>query len=87
MGNDEGGIGKLIKKLQALNPELIVVEATGGYQRAVVLGLDRSRAACRRGESNASKAVRPRQWTLCQDRQAGCLQPGRVREADETEAV
>ena len=39
VGNDEGGIGKLIKKLQALNPELIVVEATGGYQRAVVLGL------------------------------------------------
>jgi transposase len=38
-GNDEVGIAKLIKKLQTLNPELIVVEATGGYQRAVVLGL------------------------------------------------
>lgn len=39
MGNDEVGITKLIKKLQILNVELIVVEATGGYQRAVVLGL------------------------------------------------
>jgi transposase len=39
VGNDEVGIAKLIKKLEALKPELIVVEATGGYQRAVVLGL------------------------------------------------
>ena len=38
VGNDERGITKLIKDLQMLNPELIVVEATGGYQRAVVLG-------------------------------------------------
>ena len=39
VGNDEVGIAKLIKKLQILNLELIVVEATGGYQRAVVLGM------------------------------------------------
>jgi transposase len=39
VGNDEKGIISLIKKMQALKPELIVVEATGGYQRAVVLGL------------------------------------------------
>ena len=39
VGNDEVGIVKLIKELQMLNPDLIVVEATGGYQRAVVLGL------------------------------------------------
>ena len=39
VGNDEVGIVKLIKKLRTLNPELIAVEATGGYQRAVVLGL------------------------------------------------
>jgi len=39
VGNDETGITKLIKKMQALKPALIVVEATGGYQRAVVLGL------------------------------------------------
>jgi len=39
VGNDEVGITKLIKKMKALKPALIVVEATGGYQRAVALGL------------------------------------------------
>ena len=39
VGNDEAGISNLIKKMEVLNPTLIVVEATGGYQRAVVLGL------------------------------------------------
>ena len=39
VGNDEKGITILLKKMQVLKPVLIVVEATGGYQRAVVLGL------------------------------------------------
>jgi transposase len=39
VGNDETGITKLIKKMKALKPALIVVEATGGYQRTVVLGM------------------------------------------------
>ena len=34
--NDGKGIASLIRKLQKLAPNLIVVEATGGYQRAVV---------------------------------------------------
>jgi transposase len=37
--NDEKGITSLVKKMTVLRPDLIVVEATGGYQRAVVLGL------------------------------------------------
>jgi transposase len=37
--NDEKGITSLVKKMQKLAPGLIVIEATGGYQRAVVLGL------------------------------------------------
>jgi transposase len=37
--NNEKGIAKLVKKMQTLKPVLIVVEATGGYQRAVALGL------------------------------------------------
>ena len=40
--NSEAGIKELVKQLQAMEPELIVVEATGGYQRAVVDGLFRS---------------------------------------------
>lgn len=34
--NDEKGIASLAKKMKAMEPELIVVEATGGYQRVVV---------------------------------------------------
>jgi len=33
VANEEKGIAKLIEQMQALAPELIVVEATGGYQR------------------------------------------------------
>jgi transposase len=41
--NDKAGIAALTKEMLALAPELIVVEATGGYQRAVVLGLFEAR--------------------------------------------
>ena len=37
--NDSAGIASLISQMQERKPELLVVEATGGYQRAVVLGL------------------------------------------------
>ncbi len=38
-GNNEAGIVTLVQKMQAIKPELIVVEATGGFQRAAVLAL------------------------------------------------
>jgi transposase len=37
--NDEAGIAALVAHLQAVVPTLIVLEATGGYQRAVVAAL------------------------------------------------
>jgi len=37
--NSPEGIASLVQQMQALQPELIVVEATGGYQRSVVEGL------------------------------------------------
>jgi len=37
--NTQQGINELVKWMVRLDPELIVVEATGGYQRAVVDGL------------------------------------------------
>jgi transposase len=37
--NTPKGIAELVQQMQALQPELIVVEATGGYQRAVVEAL------------------------------------------------
>lgn len=40
--NTPAGITRLTEQMQALQPKLIVVEATGGYQRLVVDGLFRS---------------------------------------------
>jgi len=37
--NTQAGIAKLVQQMQELQPELIVVEATGGYQRCVVESL------------------------------------------------
>lgn len=37
--NTVNGIARLVEQMQELQPELIVVEATGGYQRAVAEGL------------------------------------------------
>jgi len=37
--NTKSGIAKLVKRMRTLNPNLIVVEATGGYEEALVLAL------------------------------------------------
>src|SRR5512138_3191968 len=37
--NTKEGIQKLVQQLQMIYPELIIVEATGGYQRPVVEAL------------------------------------------------
>jgi transposase len=39
VGNDEDGHAELVLKLQAVSPELIVLEATGGYQVQAVAAL------------------------------------------------
>jgi len=39
VANDAGGIKKLCKRLKALQPERIVLEATGGYERTVLAAL------------------------------------------------
>ena len=39
IANSKSGIGKLVKRMKALIPALIVVEATGGYEEALVLAL------------------------------------------------
>ena len=39
VGNSQAGIKEMVQWLKELQPELIVVEATGGYQRAVVEAL------------------------------------------------
>ena len=37
--NDSEGIGELVKRLRNLKPALIVLEATGGYESAVVAAM------------------------------------------------
>jgi transposase len=37
--NDRKGFSSLITRMRQLNPAVIVVEATGGYEEAVVLAL------------------------------------------------
>ncbi len=39
VANDEGGVRELVARCQALAPALIVLEATGGYEAAVVAAL------------------------------------------------
>src|SRR5262247_159712 len=39
VGNDEGGIQDLLQQLRLRSPALVVVEATGGYERALVAAL------------------------------------------------
>jgi transposase len=39
VANDDGGIADLVTRLRAVGPALIVLEATGGYQNAVVAAL------------------------------------------------
>jgi transposase len=39
VGNDVEGIGKLLKRLKELGPKLVVIEATGGYEKLIVAEL------------------------------------------------
>jgi len=39
VGNTKPGLTKFTKEMRQLKPKLIVVEATGGYEEALVLGL------------------------------------------------
>ena len=64
VANDDVGIAALVERLQAVPPTLIVLEATGGYQRAVVAAL--AAAGCRSRWSIPAKPVtlpkRPDSW-------------------------
>ena len=52
--NDDTGVATLVTRLQALQPTLIVLEATGGYQRAVVAALATAGLPRGSGQSPAS---------------------------------
>jgi hypothetical protein len=79
VANTLEGIAHLVQQMQALQPELIVVEATGGYQPTGSGG----RIVCGRvgrggGQSCLSETICACLWSTRQDRQAGCQGAGRV---------
>ena len=43
LANNEEGIQQLVERLQALQPQLVVLEATGGYETTVALALDQAK--------------------------------------------
>src|SRR5882724_1078744 len=49
--NDEAGIQQLLTRLREDAPALVVLEATGGYERAAVARARHGRAAAGRGQS------------------------------------
>ena len=57
VANDDTGIAALVARLQAVPPTLIVLDATGGYQQAVVAALAAAGLPV--------AVVNPRQARLC----------------------
>jgi transposase len=39
VANDEGGVAEVIDRMTGINPQLIAIEATGGYEQLVVQGM------------------------------------------------
>jgi transposase len=39
VANDESGVAEVIDRMTGINPQLIAVEATGGYEQLVVQGM------------------------------------------------
>ena len=70
--NTSQGIAQLVEWMRGLQPELIVVEATGGYQRAVVEALFLAGLAVAvvnpARVRHCRKAACPSLWSACQDR-------------------
>ena len=67
--NDDAGIAALVARLQVLQPTLIVLEATGGYQRAVVAALCGDGPAGGGGQSPPRPGLRQSHRAVGQD---GC---------------
>ena len=85
--NTQEGIDELVQQMQELQPELIVVEATGGYQRAVVDALFHAGLICGGGEPSSGETICQSLWVAGQDRQTGCPGVGSVWAESATQAL
>ncbi len=85
--NTQTGIQELVTRMQELQPELIVVEATGGYQRAVVEALFWAGLPVAVVNPTRVRQFARAGWSSGQDRPAGCICTGRIWEKDAAQAL
>jgi transposase len=65
--NDPRGITLLVERLEAANPALVVLEATGGYEEELLAALIAAGIENAAGQSARGTSVRPRGRTIGQD--------------------
>ena len=74
--NDASGVATLVERLQALHPTLIVLEATGGLERAATARVGHGGPARRRRQPAAGARFCARHGPVGQDGCVGCPRPG-----------
>lgn len=62
VSNDIKGISKLITRLKELTPKLVVIESTGGLERAAMAEMSAGSTSCA-GQSTESARVRKIHWS------------------------
>ena len=91
VSNTKDGIVQLVKEMVELQLELIVVEATGGYQRAVVDALFHARLSLAvvnpARVRHCRAAACPSQWSARQDGSIRCVCTGSVWENHAAQAL
>ena len=85
--NTKKGMAKLVKRMRALNPNLMVVEATGGYEEVLVLALFEANLPVALVKSPAGETICASKRTTCQDRPTGCPPSGGIWTEDPTAPV
>ena len=84
--NDASGVTTLVDRVKALHPTLIVLEATGGLERAVTSALA-TRASRRRREPAAGPGFCPSYGPTRQNGRVGCPRPGPLCRRDPPDAA
>ena len=59
---DEAGVATLTDRLQQLRPRLVIMEASGGYERPIAAALGASGLPNRSGEPTPGSATLPAPW-------------------------
>src|ERR1700674_1547914 len=84
--NDASGVATLVDRLQALHPTLIVLEATGGLERAATVALATAGLAVV-GINPRQGPGRARHRATGQDRCVGCTRAGAFCRRDPPDAA